>query len=382
MMAAGADATAAGRAPRLHMAVRRTVPGFTLDAQLDACDEVLVLFGPSGAGKTTILNMVAGLVRPDAGEIVVDDTVVFGYVQGAARHVPARDRGIGYVMQSYALFPHMSALENVMFPLARAADRRERAAALLELLGIAEHAARRPAQLSGGQQQRVAIARALAAERRLLLLDEPFAALDGRTRDRLQADLRRIRAGLGITALLVTHQLEDAFAVGDRIAVMRSGRIEQVGPVRSVFERPATAGVAGLLGIRNVFEADVVRSDDDALDLDWDGIRIGLPPHHGLETGTRVTAYVRADDVKFVYPDRPLNESIAGTVIDAQVVAERASAGARLVWVRLANGRELEVRFPLLSYAQLPLRPGTAVRVALRREGVTVLRPPPAPDRK
>jgi molybdate transport system ATP-binding protein len=361
-------------APALSLAVRRSLPAFTLDARLHVHDEVLVLFGPSGAGKTTILNMVAGLARPDAGEITLDDAVLFRGTGGAAGiDVPARERGVGYVMQSYALFPHMTAVENVMFPLGRAADRRSRAMALLDLLAMTEHAAKRPAQLSGGQQQRVAVARALAAERRLLLLDEPFAALDGVVRDRLQADLRRIRTELGVTALLVTHRLEDAFAVGDRLAVMDAGSIAQVGLVRDVFERPATPAVAGILGIRNVFEARVASSSDVALQLDWDGVMLELPPRAGVRTGDSVAAYIQPEDVKVVYPDRPLNESIARNVLDAQVAAVREGAGSRTVWVRLASGRELEVRFPRLSYSQLPLQPGSPVRVALRSEGITLL---------
>jgi molybdate transport system ATP-binding protein len=361
-------------APALRVDVRRSLPAFSLSARLDACDEVLVLFGPSGAGKTTILNMVAGLVRPDEGEISIDGVAVFAGSGVRARNLPARERGIGYVLQSYALFPHMTALQNVAFPMGRAAHGERRALELLALLGMADHAQHRPAQLSGGQQQRVAVARALAAQRRVLLLDEPFAALDGAIRDRLQADLRRVRQELGVTALLVTHRIEDAFAVGDRMAVMRDGRIEQVGGVRAVFEQPASPEVAGMLGIRNVFEAAVVSSDDVALRLDWNGVLLDLPPHPDVNGG-RVAAYISPDDVKVVYPDRPLNDAIARNVLRAQVTALRESAGSRLLWVVLANGSELEVRAPRLSYAHIDLSPGAEVRVALRREGVTLLRP-------
>jgi molybdate transport system ATP-binding protein len=366
----------ANAGPSLRLDVRKRLPGLALDLRLDAADEVLVLFGPSGAGKTTLLNMVAGLVRPDTGEIVLDGQVVFarGGATGA-RDVPARDRHIGYVMQQYALFPHMTALENVAYPMARAADRLERATRLLDLLAMGGHAQHRPAQLSGGQQQRIALARALAAERRILLLDEPFAALDAGLRDRLQADLRTLRSELGLTVLLVTHRLEDAFAIGDRLAVMCEGRIEQVGPVGDVFRRPASRGVAGIMGIRNLLVARVVSSDAHGLSLDWDGLTLDLPPAPGITAGMDVTAYIRPDDVKLVYPDRPLSDAVARNVFEARVLAHHESAATRVLRVTLPNARELEIRFPALSYRPIPLEPGAMVRVALRREGLTLLDP-------
>jgi molybdate transport system ATP-binding protein len=371
-----AATTAAARGPSLSLKVRKRLPGLELDVRLAATGEVMVLFGPSGAGKTTLLNMVAGLVRPDAGEIVLDGQVVFSRGGSSpACDVPARERRIGYVMQQYALFPHMTALENVAYPLARAGDRFERAAQLLDLLAMGSHAQHRPAQLSGGQQQRIALARALAAERRILLLDEPFAALDAGLRDRLQADLRRLRSGLELTVLLVTHRLEDAFAIGDRLAVMRAGRIEQVGAVGDVFRRPATRGVAEIMGIRNLLVARVVSSDEDTLLLDWDGLKLELPPAPGVTAGVDVTAYIRPDDIKLVYPDRPLSDAVAHNVFDARIVSHHESAATRVLGVTLPNAREVEVRFPALSYRPISLEPGAMVRVALRREGLTLLDP-------
>ncbi|CAN5880859.1 ABC transporter ATP-binding protein [soil metagenome] len=365
-----------GRAPALRVDVHRRLPGLDLSARIEADAEVLVLFGPSGAGKTTILNMIAGLVRPDRGEIALEGQVVFR--RGAAdpaRDVPARRRHIGFVMQQYALFPHMTALENVAYPMGRAPDRVARSKKLLELLSMGSHADYRPAQLSGGQQQRIALARALAAERRILLLDEPFAALDAAIRERLQADLRRLRTELGLTVVLVTHRLEDAFALGDRLAVLREGRIEQVGPVADVFRRPATRGVAEIMGIRNLLVARVPAAPGDARTLDWEGLHLVLPHGKPLKPGTEVTAYIRPDDVKIVYPDRPLSDAVAHNVFDARITSHHESAASRVLQVVLSNGRELEVRFPSLSYRPIPLEPGGAVRIALRREGLTVLDP-------
>lgn len=383
-------------APALMVDVRTRLPGLDLDVRLEADREVLVLFGPSGSGKTTILNIIAGLVRPDAGDVALEGQLVFrrggdgaardaqtGEVQPGevhARDVPARDRHIGYVMQQYALFPHMSALENVAYPMGRAPDRVARATRLLELLAMDSHATHRPAELSGGQQQRIALARALAAERRILLLDEPFAALDAGLRDRLHADLRRLRAELDLTVVLVTHRLEDAFAIGDRLAVVRDGRIEQTGPVGDVFRRPATRGVAEIMGIRNLLVARVAAADGDAdadaLVLDWDGVRLELPHAADVATGDEVTAYIRPEDVKIVYPDRPLSDAVAHNVFSARVTSHHESAGVRVLSVQLENGRELEVRFAALSYRPIPMEPGDVVRVALRREGLVVLESP------
>jgi molybdate transport system ATP-binding protein len=363
--------------PALRLEVTKRLARLELDVRLEADDEVIVLFGPSGSGKTTLLDIVSGLVRPDAGEIEMDGQTVFRRGRGGGVvDVAARHRGVGYVMQSYALFPHMTALENVAYPLGRAPDRFARARSLLDRLSMLDHAEHRPGHLSGGQQQRVALARALAAPRRILLLDEPFAALDGGIRERLQADLAELQKELGLTVLLVTHRLEDAFALGHRLAVLRGGRIEQVGTVGEVFQRPATAGVAESMGTRNMLTCRVVADDGATLRLDWGGLVLALAsPDRPLAPGTRVTAYIRPDDVKVVYPDRPLSTAVSHNLLEGTVAAHRQSAGSRVLHVLLGNGRTIEVRFPLLSYTPLPLAVGDTVRVALRREGLVLLPP-------
>jgi molybdate transport system ATP-binding protein len=363
-------------APAVRLDVARRLAALELQVRLDASDEVLVLFGPSGSGKTTLLNIVAGLVRPDAGEIAFGGHTVFRRGRaGSAVDVPARHRGVGYVMQSYALFPHMTALENVAYPLGRKPDRHARARVLLDRLSMLDHEAHRPAELSGGQQQRVALARALAAPRPVLLLDEPFAALDTGIRERLQLELRELQQEMRLTVLLVTHRLEDAFALGDRLAVLRAGRIEQVGPVDEVFRRPATAGVAESMGTRNLLLARVVSHGAGVMHIDWDGIQLelhspaGTPPPMGAD----VTAYIRPDDVKVVYPDRPLSPAVSHNLLEGRVAAHRQSAGSRVLHVALNNGQAVEVRFPLLSYTPLPLGIGDSVRIALRKEGLILL---------
>jgi putative spermidine/putrescine transport system ATP-binding protein len=209
--------------------------------------EVLALLGPSGCGKTTLLRTVAGFVRQTAGRVLIDGAAI--------DDLPPNRRRVGIVFQNYALFPHMSVAENVAYGLKarrEAAPRiTARVAELLEMVQLGPLRDRRPAQLSGGQQQRVALARALAIEPSILLLDEPFAALDRSLRLDMQIEIKRLQRQLGLTAILVTHDQDEAMSVADRIAVMRRGRIEQLGAPVEVYDQPATLFVAGFIGTTN-----------------------------------------------------------------------------------------------------------------------------------
>jgi molybdate transport system ATP-binding protein len=213
-----------------------------------AQDRVTVLFGPSGAGKTTILRALAGLDRPDAGAIAFDGETWFDAARGV--HVRPQARRVGLLFQEYALFPHLSVEGNVAFGIAGRprAERRARVAELAASFGIGDLLRRRPAELSGGQRQRVALARALAPGPRLLLLDEPLSALDGPTREALRGELRQLLERTEAPAIVVTHDRADALALGHRLAVVVAGEIRQVGPVERVFAAPADADVARVVG--------------------------------------------------------------------------------------------------------------------------------------
>ena len=210
--------------------------------------ELMALLGPSGCGKSTLLRVVAGLLPKNAGEVRIGGRNM--------ENTPARERGVGFVFQDYALFPRMTVLENVAFGLRiRGVDGRERnrkARAIIDLVGLSEETDRPVDRLSGGQRQRVALARALAVEPSLLLLDEPLSALDVKVRERLRREIKSVQKKVGITALIVTHDQEEAMELGDRIAVMNEGRIEQVAPPREVYQEPATEFVARFVGEVNV----------------------------------------------------------------------------------------------------------------------------------
>jgi len=219
--------------------------------------EFVSLLGPSGCGKTTTLHMVAGFVPPTSGRIVLD-----GRDLGK---VPANRRGLGIVFQNYALFPHMTAAENVAFGLEMQrvphAECTRRVGEALELVGLSHLADRHPAHMSGGQQQRVALARALVIRPAVLLLDEPLSNLDAKLREEMQLELRSIQRTVGTTTILVTHDQSEALALSDRIVVMNQGRAEQVADPYSAYEDPASRFVGGFLGKANVFQPEAVDED-------------------------------------------------------------------------------------------------------------------------
>ena len=300
--------------------------------------ELLVLLGPSGCGKTTTLRLVAGLERPDAGEIEL-----FGQVVSGSRWVPPEARGIGLVFQDYALFPHLRVAENVAFGLRgwRRRQAMERVAEVLDLVGLSECADRYPHELSGGEQQRVSLARALAPRPRLLLLDEPLSNLDAELRKRMRAELRRIVKGSGITALFVTHDQQEAFALADRIGVLSRGRLWQVGAPEELYHAPACRFVADFIGeatfLPGRVEAHAILTE------------LGRFPGNGLPEGTRVELMLRPSDLRLVPdPEGP------GVVVD------RHFRGAESLYdVRLPSG--VLVRASLGESQGLP--PGTRVRL-------------------
>lgn len=215
--------------------------------------EFLALLGPSGCGKTTTLRMIAGFTRPDSGEILIDGQPVSS--------LSVRERRVGIVFQSYALFPNMTAFENIAFGLRvrrmPEEEVRRRVFRLLEMVGLEDKANASCRQLSGGQQQRVALARALAIEPRVLLLDEPLSALDAKVRNSLRFEIKKIQRESGITTIYVTHDQEEALSISDRVAVMRSGQIEQAGTPWEVYSNPSSLFVADFVGVSNFLDVEV-----------------------------------------------------------------------------------------------------------------------------
>lgn len=301
-----------------------------LDLRVGA-GELLAVVGPSGCGKSTALRLVAGLERPDAGTVRLDGHAV----AGARTWIPPERRRVGVVFQDHALFPHLDVAGNVAFGLDRrpAGDRRGRVHAALELVSLADMSGRYPHELSGGEQQRVALARALAPEPSLLLLDEPFAHLDRGLRDQVRAETVAILRRTGTTAVLVTHDQAEALAVGDRVAVLRAGRIEQVGTPAEVFHAPRNRFVATFLG-----EADLLPLDGPGRSCE-----VGPVPANGAHPGERRLVMLRPHDVV-------LHTSGDG---DAVVLDREFRGGFALYTVRLASGRTLRALLPDTATARV-----------------------------
>ncbi|MER6263191.1 ABC transporter ATP-binding protein [Streptomyces sp900105245] len=310
--------------------------------------EFLALLGPSGCGKTTALRMLAGFEHPDSGAVLVDGEDV--------TRVPAHRRDAGMVFQSYSLFPHLDAVDNVAFGLrmrkVRTAERRARAAELLELVGLGDKGARYPHQLSGGQQQRIALARALALRPRVLLLDEPLSALDAKVRLTLREEIRRLQQELGITTLFVTHDQEEALSVADRVAVMRAGRLEQCAGPAELYGRPATAFVAEFVDTMSRLPGELRDGTVEVL-----GQRL---PAEGEVPDGAVDVLVRPEAVRLHTDERG----------GARVVATAFLGAVVRVTVRLADGTEAKADLP--AHEAAGLGAGTAVTVSLPERPVLV----------
>ena len=336
--------------------------------------EFVTLLGPSGCGKTTTLRMVAGLVDPTSGQITFDGQVV--------NDVPSHKRNIGLAFQSHALFPHLSVARNIAFGLevkrAPKAEIQHRVREMLDMIGLSRYADRMPAQLSGGQQQRVALARMLATDPRVLLFDEPLSALDRNLRDTLKYSILDLQRRTGKTAIYVTHDQSEAFAISDRIFVMNEGRIEQAGTQLDIYLRPRTEFVAGFVGDNNAIPGEVVGvldatpGESGFVDVRAGGMRLrGLDPGN-LRAGDKVLAFVRPENIEVIATSGIADEPnyVRGRV--AQVVFEgptlRLIIDADGVPIKVtAGGRE---RLTLLAQEQRD--------VVLKLQDVTVVRDEPA----
>ena len=316
--------------------------------------ELVALLGPSGCGKTTLLRIIAGLEFADSGRILLEGE------DASTTHV--RDRGVGFVFQHYALFRHMSVFDNVAFgmrmkPRAQRPDEKRIAQKVHDLLGLVQLdwlADRFPAQLSGGQRQRIALARALAVEPRVLLLDEPFGALDAKVRKELRRWLRRLHDELHVTSIFVTHDQEEALEVADRVVVMDRGHVEQIGTPDEVYHRPATPFVFGFLGSVNLFHGRIERGQ----------VRVGdVALSHAVESfgqGVEVVAFARPHELEII-PDGPPGSGIPARV--QRIFAFGVRARIELDGQHEVSGQHFEVELGRDDVERLGLAEGQDVRL-------------------
>ncbi len=338
-----------------------------------ATGEFFTLLGPSGCGKTTTLRLIAGFEQPTSGEV---------RIQGEAmQHVSPNQRPVNTVFQNYALFPHLTVGENVAFGLnvkrVDKAERKQRVADALDLVRLPNVAERKPSQLSGGQQQRIALARAIVNRPVVLLLDEPLGALDLKLRKEMQMELKRMQQELGITFIYVTHDQEEALTMSDRIAVMRSGVVQQVADPVTLYEKPTNRFVADFIGESNFLRGEVDGVNDDEATVWVDGVAepIVLPINgHALQSGQDVTLTVRPEKLTLA----PLNQRA-----DEAATAQAATGTVREIiylgtdtryLIDLPSGEGLTVRQPNVGgRAAHALAVGDVARVTWRAGDVRVL---------
>jgi len=330
--------------------------------------EMLTLLGPSGCGKTTTLRCIAGLERPETGDIVID-----GKPMLSEGFVPPSKRGIGMVFQNYAVWPHMKVYKNIVYGLKlQKIPRqriREKAQEMLELVGLTGLADRYPAQLSGGQQQRVALARALVRNPKVLLLDEPLSNLDAKLREKMRFEIKSLARRMGITSVYVTHDQAEAMVISDRIAVMESGDIVQIGSPHEIYERPANRFVADFIGTMNFISGEVVQvlggTDTVCVRTEFSERLLCKANSSGEATpGKKVFASIRPEDVEvFTEPPGERENLFAGTI------AHKAYLGNFLYVFVSINGTMIRIQVP----HQLPQEEGQPLYLFLNPQKCTLL---------
>ena len=362
--------TAKSDAQILHLNVRKAFHGgFVLDVNTSIAPGITILFGPSGAGKTTLLDCIAGLTAPDAGRIAIGDNVFVDTTREI--NVSPQKRNTGYVFQDLALFPHLSADENIAFGISHlpADEKRERVRAILESFRIGHLSSRKPQELSGGEKQRVAVARALVTNPRVLLLDEPLAALDAATKSKIIEDLRQWNNAHHIPIVYVTHSREEVFALGERALILENGKITAQGTPHQVLSAPRRETVAQLAGFENILDATVL-----ALNEDRGTMTCQIGPCQGrpailLETplvraaiGETLRVGIRAGDI-LISTILPMGLS-ARNILPGDVVSlERRDV---IVAAKVNCGVEMEAHLTLAARDSLALEPGREVWLVVK----------------
>jgi ABC-type Fe3+/spermidine/putrescine transport system ATPase subunit len=335
-------------------------------------EEILSLLGPNGCGKTTLLNILSGLIRQDEGSVYLNDVLVSGEAGTKKIHLKPSERKIGYVFQTTSLFPHMRIQDNVAYGLQSLhfteQEVKKRTDALLEFVGLREYAKFYPHQLSGGQKQRIALARSLATEPQVLLLDEPVSGVDPQLRESFRLELKNYLQALKITVVYVTHNLSEAFIMSDRIAVMGNGHIEQIGNRTEIFDKPTSSYVAQFLGI-NTFKGKAVKTHGGLLEIDVDG-KLLLAPQAPNLVGKDVIATIKPEDIMlsksadFNFNGAQVN-SVEGVI--TEMVQMRSNAQ-----VTIDAGFLVKTRLSLSSIKNLGLSVGDKVYVCFNADALNV----------
>jgi molybdate transport system ATP-binding protein len=349
--------------------LRRHSPTVSVRAELEldaGNNRVMVLFGPSGSGKTTILRCLAGLDRPQEGVIRFGEEVWFDAAAGINR--PPQQRRLAYVSQDYGLFPHLTVEQNIRFGMSAAVpDPRDRVETILRTVHLEGMAQRFPRRLSGGERQRVALARALARDPRLILLDEPLAALDLPLRDPMRRELRQFLRSIDVASVVVTHDRVDALTLGDRMAVLSDGYIRQVGPVDEVFSRPVDLAVAASVGVETVVPGDIVDGTNGLVTVQVGTARMLVAQAGG--TAQSVFVCIRAEDV--VLETSPRGDVSARNQMTGRVTAIQPEGG--VVRVTVDCGFLLNALITRPACDELRLTEGSRVAAAVKATAIHLI---------
>lgn len=363
----------------LSVKLVKRVEGFTLDVEWEIGNEVAVLFGSSGAGKSMTLQLIAGLMEPDAGFICSNGNIFFDKSSGI--NISPQQRSLGYVFQDRNLFPHMTVRENIAYGLKWKSreERYTRVSDMIRLFRLEGLENMPPSEISGGQKQRVALARALIERPKALLLDEPFTALDSSLRFEMRKLLQEVRNEFEIPVILVTHDFEDAYLLGNHIMIYIDGRVEQAGGRDDIFQKPQSRRVAQILGLKNLFRAKVIKKDEHLhrFILEVNGLHFSVPTslyQDRMEVGKEVDLFVRPEEVMLLREEKLVKDSLKQNILEGKIQDISVRERSHTIYFETTEGKILfEISIPNYAFRNLNLSVGRMARIALREESLWVM---------
>lgn len=355
---------------RLQVDIQLEVPGFMLHLEFELGRQLGVLFGRSGAGKSLSLRAIAGLIAPDGGTIHLNQHTLFDKERSI--NLPPQARHIGYLPQNPALFPHQTIAQNIAYGLHRVPgeERENSVQKWIELMNLQDQSAKYPAEVSGGEQQRAAMARALAVEPDLLLMDEPFVALDENLRSRMRTEVRRVQLETKTPILLVTHDIGEAYQLADHLIIIENGRVIQTGSRDDVFRRPRSESAAHLMGMTNLLRAQFLhQTSPEYLQVSWgnQSIRVSAP-QPDTPTGDELILGIRPEDILFIRDDHPLEPDLEFNLMEVEIIEDRSQGFDHLICTQLVDQpeKQLVVRIPHPVFLRMALAVGDQRRISIR----------------
>lgn len=355
---------------QLEVDIELQVPGFMLHLKFSLGRQLGVLFGRSGAGKSLSLRAIAGLIQPQAGTIKLNQRTLFDYQNGT--NLPPQARRVGYLPQNQALFPHRTIAQNIAYGLHNLPQTEQERLVnkWIKIMNLQDQAEKLPSEVSGGQQQRTALARALVVEPDLLLMDEPFVALDESLRDHLRGEVQRVQKETSTPILLVTHDIGEAYQLADHLIVIADGHVIQTGTRDEVFRRPQNVAVARLMGMSNLLK--VVPTDDHTPQglrkLKWGNQTMAAVISDAIMAGEDITLGIRPEDILFIRPDHPMDTDLEDNLMNVQIIEDRSQGFDHLICTQVLDqpNKQLLVRIPHPVFLRMQLKVGDQRQISIR----------------